>query len=271
MMNLEWVKDYIDISDQDLKELAVKITKAGINIEAVISNHIDNLVIGKVLTCVNHPDSDHLHICSVDVGTDVYQIVCGAPNVRENLKVIVALPGAVLPGDFEIKKSKIRGVESSGMICALYELGLEEKTEETYSKGIYELSEEAPIGLDPIVYLGLDSTLYELDIHKHRNNDCYYHIGFAYEIASILNRKVTLPEFGFSEIDDSIENYFNLEIKTSKCPYYLAKMVTDLKIGESPEFIKKRLLSVGMRPINNVVDISNYVRLLLEMLMRVKK
>ncbi len=261
MMNLEWVKDYIDISDQDLKELAVKITKAGINIEAVISNHIDNLVIGKVLTCVNHPDSDHLHICNVDVGNDVYQIVCGAPNVRENLKVIAALPGAVLPGDFEIKKSKIRGVESSGMLCALYELGLEEKTEETYSKGIHELNDDAPLGLDPIVYLGLDSTLYELDIHKHRNNDCYYHIGFAYEIAAILNRKVNLPEADFTEIDDSISNHFELGVNTTKCPYYLAKMVTDIKVGESPEFIKKRLLSVGMRPINNVVDISNYVML----------
>ena len=103
MINLEWVKDYIDISDQDLKELAVKITKAGINIEKVITNHIDNLVIGKVLTCINHPDSDHLHICTVDVGSTVYQIVCGASNVREGIKVIVALPGAILPGDFEIK------------------------------------------------------------------------------------------------------------------------------------------------------------------------
>ena len=262
MISLEWVKDYIDISDQDLEELAVKITEAGINVEKVISNHIDYLVIGKVVTCVPHPDSDHLHLCQVDVGQEeLQQIVCGAPNVREGLKVIVALPGAVLPGDFVIKASKIRGVESNGMICALYELGLEEKTEEAYQRGIEELSDDAPIGQDPLVYLNLESTLYELDIHKHRNNDCYYHIGFAYEIAAILNRKVTLPDCSYQEIDDSVDKHFSLDVKTSKCPYYLAKMVTDVKIGESPEFIQRRLIAAGMRPINNVVDISNYVML----------
>ncbi len=261
MISLEWVKDYIDISDQDLKELAVKITKAGINVEKVITNHIDNLVIGEVIDCIDHPDSDHLHVCQVDVGSKVTQIVCGAPNVRKGLKVIVALPGAVLPGNFEIKKSKIRNQESNGMICALYELGLEEKTEEAYNRGIEELDSNAKVGDDPIKYLGLDDTLYELDVHKHRNNDCYYHIGFAYEIAAILNRKVTLPDDSFKEIEDSIKNHFNLKVETKKCPYYLAKMVTDVKIKESPDFIKKRLLAAGMRPINNVVDISNYVML----------
>ena len=262
MINLEWVKDYIDISDQDLEKLAVKITEAGINVEKVITNKIDNLVIGKVVSCIDHPDSDHLHLCMVDVGKDnLQQIVCGAPNVREGLKVIVALPGAVLPGDFAIKASKIRGVESNGMICALYELGLEEKNDETYAKGIEELSSDAPIGKDPLVYLGLEDTLYELDIHKHRNNDCYYHIGFAYEISAILNRKVTLPDLSYKEDKDNINNHFKLEVETTKCPYYLAKMVTNVEIGESPDFIKKRLASVGMRPINNVVDISNYVML----------
>ena len=262
MISLEWVKDYIDISDQDLKELAVKITKAGINVEKVVQNHIDNLVIGEVVECIEHPNSDHLHICKVKIGEDrTEKIVCGAPNVREGLKVIVALPGAVLPGNFEIKKSKIRGEESNGMLCALYELGLEEKNDETYSKGIEELPQDAIIGKDPIEYLGLDDTLYELDVHKHRNNDCYYHIGFAYEIGAILNRPVKLPEDNYKEINDKIENHFSLKVETEKCPYYLAKMVKNVKIGESPEFIKRRLLAAGMRPINNVVDISNYVML----------
>ena len=262
MINLEWVKDYIDIDDQDLEELAVKITEVGINIEKVITNKIDNLVVGKVVSCINHPDSDHLHLCQVDIGNDeLKQIVCGAPNVREGLKVIVAMEGAVLPGDFVIKASKIRGVESNGMLCALYELGLEEKTEEAYNRGIAELGDDAKVGSDPLVYLGLLNTLYELDIHKHRNNDCYYHIGFAYEISAILNRKVKLPDLSYKEVSDDINNHFKLEVKTSKCPYYLAKMVTNVEIGESPEFIKRRLLSVGMRPINNVVDISNYVML----------
>ena len=261
MISLNWVKDYIDLNDQDLKELAVKVTKAGINVEKVVTNHIDNLIIGEVLECDEHPDSDHLHVCRVNIGNEVTQIVCGASNVRKGIKVIVALPGAVLPGDFEIKKSKIRGVESNGMICALFELNLEEKTEENYNKGIHELDDTAPIGGEPLEYLGLDDTLYELDVHKHRNNDCYYHIGFAYEIASILNRKVSLPISDYTEIKDSIDKHFKLKVETSKCPYYLAKMVTDIEIKESPDFIKKRLISAGMRPINNVVDISNYVML----------
>ena len=261
MISLNWVKDYVDLEGEDLKELAVKVTKAGINVEKVITNHINNLVIGEVIECVDHPDSDHLHVCKVNIGTEVIGIVCGASNVREGIKVIVALPGAILPGDFEIKKGKIRGQESNGMICALFELGLEEKTEETYNKGITELDNSAVVGEDPMKFLGLDDTVYELDVHKHRNNDCYYHIGFAYEIGSVLNKPVTLPEVTSNPISDDITNHFSLEVQTPKCPYYLARMVTDIKIGESPEFIKKRLVAAGMRPINNVVDISNYVML----------
>ena len=261
MISLNWVKDYIDIENEDLNELAVKITKAGVNVEKVISKRINNLVIGKVISCEMHPDSDHLHICMVDTGSETLQIVCGAPNVREGLKVIVALPGAVLPGNFEIKKGTIRGVESNGMLCALFELGVEEKTDENYAKGIHEVEDNIEVGTDANIYLGTDDTNYELDVHKHRNNDCYYHIGFAYEIASILNKKVTLPNLQYSEINDDIKDHFTLEVSTSKCPYYLAKMVKDIKVGPSPEFIRKRLVSAGMRSINNVVDISNYVML----------
>lgn len=260
MISLNWVKDYIDLDGIDLNDLALKVTKAGVNVEKVITNHIDNLVIGKVLSCKMHPDSNHLHVCQVDVGTKNLQIVCGAPNVRSGIKVIVALVGAKLPGG-EIKKGVIRGVESNGMICALFELGLEEKTEETYNKGITILEEDAPVGKDPLEYLGLDDTLYDLDVHKHRNNDCYYHIGFAYEIGAIINKKVSLPSSSYKSINENIKDYFNLEVKTKKCPLYVAKMVRNVKIGESPDFIKKRLIAAGMRPINNVVDISNYVML----------
>lgn len=261
MISLEWLNDYVDIENIDPKELAVQITKAGVNVEKVITNHIDNLTVGEVIECENHPNSDHLHICKVNVGDKVLQIVCGAPNVRKGLKVIVALEGAILPGNFEIKKGVIRGVESCGMLCALYELGLEEKTEETYNKGICELDSNAKVGEDPLKVLNLDSTLYELDIHKHRNNDCFYHIGFAYEVGAILNKKVKLPSLETNPIEDKIENYFDLKIETNKCPYYLAKMVKDVTIKESPDFIKKRLIDAGMRPINNVVDISNFVML----------
>lgn len=261
MISMNWVKDYIDLKDENLEELADKVTKAGINVEHVISNNIPNLVVGEVLSCEDIPET-HLHKCIVKVANnEEIQIVCGAPNVREGLKVIVALPGAVLPGEFKINKGKIRGIESNGMICALCEIGLEEDNEENYKKGIHELREDAPIGVDAMDYLKVSDTLYDLDIHKHKNNDCLYHIGFAYEIGAILGKKVTLPEANYKEIDKSIKDKFELSVNTENCTYYKAKMVTDLQLGESPDFIKNRLISAGMRPINNIVDISNYVML----------
>lgn len=262
MISMNWVKDYIDLKEENLEELATKVTKAGINIEAVISNNIKNLVIGEVVECVSHPDSDHLHVCKVNIGKEEpIQIVCGAENVRVGIKVIVALPGAILPGNFEIKPGNIRGQESNGMLCALFELGLEEKTEENYAKGIHELDVDAPVGEEPLEYLGLADTLYDLDVHKHRNNDCYYHIGFAHEIGTVLGKKVTYPVSKYNEISDDVNNYVSLKIVTERCPYYYGKMVRNVKIGESPKWIKNRLISAGMRPINNVVDISNFVML----------
>lgn len=260
MISLKWIKDYVDLEGEDLNLLAEKITKAGLNIEAVISKHIDNLVIGEVLECEDIPET-HLHKCMVNVGDKEVQIVCGAPNVRKGIKVIVALPGAILPGDFEIKAGKIRGYESNGMICALFEIGLEEKNDETYAKGIEELDPSAPVGMDAMEYLGCDDTLYDLDYHKRRNNDVYYHIGFAYEVGTILGKKVKLPEANYKEISDDVNNYINLKVETDKCPYYIGKMVKNVKIGESPDWIKERLIAAGMRPINNVVDISNFVML----------
>lgn len=261
MISLDWVKDYVDISDQDLHELAEKVTKAGVNIEKIVDNRINNLVIGEVVSCDSHPDSDHLNVCMVNIGDKVVQIVCGASNVRAGIKVLVALPGCVLPDGVTIKKGVIRGQESNGMICALFELGLEEKTKENYDRGIEILDTDLKAGTDANIYLGTNDTLYELDVHKHRNNDCYYHIGFAYEIASILGRKVTLPVSDYNEISDSVKNHIKIDVATKKCPYYTAKMVKGVKIKESPDFIKRRLIAAGMRPINNVVDISNYVML----------
>ena len=261
MISLNWVKDYIDIENEDLKELAKKITSAGINVEGIHSQYINNLVIGEVLDCIPHPNSDHLHICQVNIGEETTQIVCGAHNIRTGIKVIVALPGAVLPGDFKIEKGLIRGEESNGMICALFELGVEEKNDETYAKGIEEVPSDVEVGMDANIYLGTDDTTYELDVHKHRNNDCYYHIGFAYEIACILNKEVHLPNINHKEIKDDVSKYIKLSVETEKCPYYTCKMAKGVVIKDSPDFIKKRLISAGMRPINNVVDISNYVML----------
>ena len=259
-ISMNWVKEYVDLEGVDLKELATKITNAGVNVEHVQTNDLNNLVIGEVLECEDIPET-HLHKCLVDVGTDQRQIVCGANNVRRGIKVIVSLPGAILPGGFEIKASTIRGYESNGMICALSELGLEEDTPENHAKGIYELPSDAPVGEDVVKYMALDDTIYELDLNPNRNIDCTNHIGFAYEVASVLGRKVTLPDISTKPIKDSIKKHFSLEVSTPNCTLYNAKMVTGVEIKESPDFIKNRLIAAGMRPINNVVDISNYVML----------
>ena len=259
-ISMNWVKDYVDLKDVDLKDLAQKITNAGVNVEHVISNEINNLVIGEVLECEDIPDT-HLHKCLVDVGSDKRQIVCGANNVRSGIKVIVSLPGAILPGGFEIKPSTIRGYESNGMICALSELGLEEDTKENHAKGIFEMPDDAKVGEDPLKYMGLDDTIYELDLNPNRNIDCTNHIGFAYEVASVLGKKVTLPSITTKPIKESVKDNFSLEVNTPNCMMYYAKMVKDVVIKESPDFIKNRLIAAGMRPINNVVDISNYVML----------
>ena len=258
MISMNWVKDYVNIDDVDLKDLALKITKAGVNVEKVITNNLKNLVIGEVVECVMHPDSDHLHVCKVNVGKEIIQIVCGAPNVRTGLKVIVALPGCVLP-DGEIKRGVIRGQESNGMLCALYELGIVEKTEELYKKGIEELDSDANVGEDPIKYLGLDDTIYDLDLNPNRMIDCTNHIGFAYEVASVLGRKVNMPSLETNPVTDIVST--DLDIETENCTMYNLKEVRNLKVGPSPKFMVERLEAAGMRSINNIVDISNYVML----------
>lgn len=255
-ISTNWIKDYIEIDN--LSSLADKITNAGVNVQAINTKYIPNLVIAKVLEVKKHPDSDHLNICQVDTGNGVLQIVCGASNVKENIKVILAKVGAILPGDFEIKKSSIRGVESEGMICALYELGVEEYTKEAYDKGIHIVSDDIPVGLDGSKYLNLDDTIYELDLNPNRN-DCLSHLGFAYEVGAVLNKKVNLPNIEYQKYP-STYNY-SFDIQTDNVYLYLNKIVKDITIKESPDFIKERLLSVGIRPINNIVDISNYVML----------
>ena len=259
-ISLNWINDYVDITKEDKVELANKITKAGINVEKVEVNNIENLVVGEVVECIMHPDSDHLHICKVNIGTEIIQIVCGASNVRVGIKVIVALPGAILPPDFEIKKGVIRGVESNGMICALFELGLEEKTQENYNKGICELPLDAEIGMDAFKYLGYGDTSYELDLNPNRT-DCNNHLPFAYEVAAVLKKEVTMPEVSYKESNETIDNLINLKVDTNNVYMYNLMIAKDVKIKESPEFIKKRLEVAGVRSINNVVDISNYVML----------
>jgi len=258
-ISLNWLREYVDIKDISVEELSEKITKAGVNVEKIEKNSIKNLVIGKVLECQDHPDSDHLKVCQVDIGTEQLQIICGASNVDKDQKVIVAKEGAFLPGEFLISKTKIRGIESQGMICALFELGLENK-EENYDKGIHVLNDKAPIGEDPLEYLGLNDVIFELDLNPNRS-DCTNHLGFAYEVATILDKDVSLPDLEVHEIEESAKDQLDIKINTDKCPLYTAKIVKNVEIKESPEFIQKRLQACGMRPINNLVDISNYVML----------
>ena len=260
-LSTNFVKDYVDI-DVDVKTLAEDMTRAGNEYDSA-ENLVNatNLVVGEVKTCKMHPDSDHLHLCTVDIGTEVLNIVCGAPNVREGLKVIVAKVGAKLPGGFEIKKGKIRGEESNGMLCALYEIGIDKKfLSEADKNGICELASNAKVGEDPIRLLGLDDSFVDFELTANRG-DLLSILGMAYEIGAIYDKKVKPIDLKYSEIEDDINNEFKTEVDTENCRLFLTKKVKDLKIKESPEFIKNRLIASGIRPINNVVDISNYVML----------
>lgn len=259
-VSLNWLKEYVDI-DVDAKALGDLITKSGVEVDSV-SKFVDatNLVIGKVLTKKPHPDSDHLSICEVDLGNEVKQIVCGASNVDVNQKVIVAKVGANLPGG-KIKEVLIRGVKSEGMICALSELGIENKfIEEEYRDGIYVLKDEAKVGENPLEFLGFDDYVLELDLTPNRG-DCLSMLGVAYEVGAILNKEVRYPKINYQEVKDNIEDYLSLKVETENCPLYIAKMVRDVEIKESSQFIKSALIKAGIRPINNVVDITNYVLL----------
>ena len=260
-LSLNFVKDYIDI-DEDVKVVAEKMTKVGNEYEeAGKLINATNLTIGKVLSCIEHPDSDHLHVCNVDVGEEVLQIVCGAPNVREGLKVIVALPGAVLPGDFRIKKSMKRGVESNGMLCSLAELGLDNKfLTEADKEGICELPVDSKPGEDPIKLLGLDDEVIDFELTTNRG-DLLSILGMAYELGAIYDKPVKEVDLSHSEQGEDLNNSFKLNINTENCSLFLAKKVENVEIKESPDFIKNRLIASGIRPINNVVDISNYVML----------
>lgn len=261
-LSRKFVSDYIDIDDEiTIKELAEDMTGIGNEYDSCGKLiPVTNLVIGEVIECVNHPDSDHLHVCKVNVGNEILQIVCGAPNVRTGLKVIVALDGANLPGGV-IKKGIIRGQESNGMLCAMSELGLEHKfLTDKDIKGIHELPNDAKVGDDPIKYLQLDDEVIDFELTSNRG-DLLSILGMAYEIGALYNKKVKDIDLTFKENSEDINNSFMVDVKTDNCPLFLAKKVKNVTIKESPAFIKNRLIASGIRPINNVVDISNYVML----------
>ncbi len=264
-MNLpmSWLGDYMDI-DVTPKEYADRLTMTGSKVEGYenMGESVQNVVAGKVLTCVDHPDSDHLHVCTVDAGTgEVLQIVCGAPNVKEGIIAPIALVGAVLPGG-KIKKGKLRGVESCGMICSHDELGITEDMlgyEPEY--GILILPDDTPIGKDIKDIFGMNETVVEFEITSNRP-DCFSIIGLARETAASFNKKFTVPEIKFTENSENIADTISVEVlDKDKCKRYCARMVKDVKIAPSPSWMQERLRACGVRPINNIVDITNYVLL----------
>ena len=266
-MNLpmSWLCDYTDISCVTPKEYSDKMTMSGSKVEGVtnLGKDIDKVVVGKVTECEMHPDSDHLHVCMVDVGeTEPIQIVCGAPNVAVGQKVPVALNGAILPGGIKIKKGKLRGVMSNGMICSHEELGIESSRlgyEPEY--GILVLSDDAVIGSDVKDLFGLNENVVEFEITSNRP-DCFSIIGLARETAATFKKPFNVPVPEVTECGGDVNDMLSVEIKDKdKCIRYCARAVKNVKIGPSPKWMRERLEACGVRAINNIVDITNYVLL----------
>ncbi|UOD34048.1 phenylalanine--tRNA ligase subunit beta [Deferribacteraceae bacterium V6Fe1] len=256
-VSLDWLKDFIDIDGIDPHEIADRLTMSGLEVEAVeYIPAIENIVVANVLEKKKHPDADKLSVCKVYDGNEEYQVVCGAKNVDKGQNIVFCKIGAVLPGDFKIKKAKIRGVESFGMIASLSELGLEEKSE-----GIYVLPEDIKIGDDPNKILGLGDYVLEISITPNRA-DCLSVIGVAREIAALYGLQVKEREFSIQELEEDANKYSYVKVKNSEiCPVYLGRIIKDVTIKQSPLYIQNRLRKAGIRPINNIVDVTNYVLL----------
>ena len=266
ILSTNFLKDYLDLKDYnfddeaDIIKLADQMTLLGNEYDSASKLiNATNLTIGEVVECEMHPDSDHLHVCKVNIGGGkIEQIVCGAPNVRKGLKVIVALPGAKLP-EIEIKRGVIRGVESNGMLCSMAELGLDKKfLSEKDIVGIHELDDKAIPGEDPIKYLKLDDGVIDFDLTANRG-DLLSVLGMAYEVGALTGKKVKDIDLEHKESKEDFSKNFKIKIDTENCKIYLAKRVDNVVIKESPQEIKEKLIACGIRPINNVVDISNYV------------
>ena len=259
-VKLEWLNELVDLSDLTTEEIVDKLNLYSTEVEGidrVLSG--TNLVIGHVLQREEHPDSDHLSVCQVNIGNEVIQIVCGAPNVREGQHVIVALVGAVLPGDFKIKKSKIRGIESNGMICSLQELGMERKyIPEEYLEGIYYFTHEVIPGENPLKELNFADEIIDLSITPNRG-DLMSMIGVAFETSAIFNRPLKSRFYEVIEKSSKTKDIVNVSVDSELCSLYYAKAYKNITIRKSPEWLTSRLIAFGVRPINNVVDITNYI------------
>ncbi len=263
-VSFKWLQEYVDI-DITPEELAEKLTNAGVTVDEIeyLNKGIEGVVVAKVLTVQKHPNADKLSLCQVTTDNEnVYQVVCGAPNVRDGQIVPFALVGANLPGNVKIKKAKLRGVESQGMICSAQELGIDDESLPSEQReGILVLDPSAPLGEDIVKYLNLDDCILKLDLTPNRG-DCLSVINIAREIGAILGKKVKLPEISFAEIDKNVHDFVQIKIDAPDlCYRYAARIVEGVTIKPSPLWLQHRLRCSGIRPINNVVDITNYILL----------
>ncbi len=256
-VSLNWLNDYVDIKAISHERLKHRITIQSQEVEGVYKlSEATNLVVGETLSCEQHEEAHKLSVCQVKLKHQTVQIVCGAPNVKANQKVIVALEGATLPGGITIKPTTIRGVESNGMICSLNELGIEEKYH--HETGIHVLPDEVEVGADALEVLGFNDTVLELDLTPNRP-DLLSMQGVAYDIKALFDLNITLPKVNLKR--SSKKNPFTIKTETDKCKSYYGALIDNVVIKESPLWLKARLIASGIRPINNVVDITNYVML----------
>lgn len=261
--SLQWMQDYVDVDmNQDLQHFADTLTIAGIPVEHVEywGNEISKIKTGKILKIEKHPDADKLVVCQVDMGDETLQIVTAATNVREGQVVPVAVHGAHLPGGVKIKKSKLRGVPSHGMFCSAHELGFDDSVllpEER--NGIWILPADTPVGIDAIEYLQAKDVVYEYELTPNRA-DCFSMVGLSREFAVLSNKQARYPEISVDECETSISGKVKVSIEDEElCTRYAARLLLNVKIGKSPLWMQQRLRKSGVRPINNVVDVTNYV------------
>ncbi|MED1603946.1 phenylalanine--tRNA ligase subunit beta [Cytobacillus kochii] len=264
-VSYKWLQEYVDLSGITPEELAEKITKSGIEVEGVetLDEGIKGVVVGYVSEKEKHPSADKLNICQVDLGNgELVQIICGAPNVDKGQKVAVATVGAVLPGNFKIKKAKLRGEASNGMICSLQELGFESKlVAKDYSEGIYVFPADTELGTNALEQLHRDDQVLELGLTPNRA-DCQSMLGVAYEVAAILEKDVKLPQTKVETVSERAADYITVNVEAADDnPLYVAKVIKNVKIAPSPLWLQARLTAAGIRPHNNVVDITNYILL----------
>ncbi|MET3558162.1 phenylalanyl-tRNA synthetase beta chain [Streptococcus rupicaprae] len=262
LVSYKWLKELVDI-DVPVAELAEKMSTTGIEVEGVTTpaDGLSNIVVGHVLSCEDVPDT-HLHLCQVDTGDgEPRQIVCGAPNVRAGIKVMVALPGARIADNYKIKKGKIRGLESLGMICSLGELGVSDSVvPKEFADGIQILPEDAEVGSSVFPYLGMDDAIIELSITPNRA-DALSMRGVAHEVAAIYGKSIHFPEKSLSESQVQTADKISVAIESDQVLTYQARVVENVTVAPSPQWLQNLLMNAGIRPINNVVDVTNYILL----------